>query len=79
MQGQKKLKYLSLQLMIYSDIGIEFGLEKCCKCSARRGKKVEADIKINEGTIHNLAEDWPFKYLGIIENTTFEHKEMREK
>ena len=63
------------------DIKMEFGLDKCSKCTIRKGKKVAAmNIQVDEDShIEDLAEDTTYKYLGIEENATIEHKKMREK
>ena len=63
------------------DIHMEFGLDKCAKCSIRTGQKVESDgVQLSDGTeIADLQEDTPYKYLGIEENAQIEHKSMREK
>ena len=59
---------------------MDFGLDKCSKCTIRKGKKVAANnIQLNEGTIEDLAQDTTYKYLGIEENATIEYKKMREK
>ena len=64
-----------------NDIRMEFGLDKCAKCSLRSGKKVQADnIQIELGTeIRDLEEQEPYKYLGIEENDSIEHEKMRGK
>ena len=60
---------------------MEFGLDKCSKCTIKKGKKVAAEnIQLDDGNyIEDLAEDSSYKYLGIEENATIEHKQMREK
>ena len=64
-----------------SDIKMEFGLDKCSKCTIKKGKKIAAEnILIGDGSsIEDLDEDASYKYLGIEENATIEHKKMREK
>ena len=63
------------------DIHMDFGLDKCAKCTIRTGKKVEsADIELNDGSqITDLQQDSTYKYLGIEENSSIEHKLMRKK
>ena len=64
-----------------SDIHMEFGLDKCAKCTIRKGVKVQADgVQLSDGTeIADLQEGAPYKYLGIEENAQIEHKLMRQK
>ena len=63
------------------DIGMEFGLEKCAKCTIKKGKKVKGtNIEIEDGQfIKDLESDSNYTYLGIEENATLEHKKLREK
>ena len=63
------------------DISMEFGLDKCSKCTIRKGKKVAAEnTQLGDGNfIEDLADDSSYKYLGIEENAVIEHKQMREK
>ena len=63
------------------DIGMEFGLEKCAKCTIKKGKKVNGtNIEIEEGQfIKDLESDTNYIYLGIEENAKLEHKKLRER
>ena len=63
------------------DIGMDFGLEKCAKCIIKGGKKVPGQrLEIEEGKfVEDLEHDATYKYLGIEENSTFEHKNLRRK
>ena len=62
------------------DICMEFGYEKCAKCTIKKGKKVTAEhLKMDNGHIEDLGEDVAYKYLGIEENVMVEHRQMREK
>ena len=60
---------------------MDFGLDKCAKCTIRTGKKVESDdIELDDGShITDLQQDTTYKYLGIEENSGIEHKMMRKK
>jgi len=60
---------------------MEFGLEKCAKCTIKNGKKVKvANIEIEDGQfIKDLESYTSYTYLGIEENATLEHKKLREK
>ena len=64
-----------------NDIQMEFGLDKCAKCTIEKGKKVETqDFQLNDGsTIADLQEDATYKYLGVEENSNIQHKLMRSK
>ena len=63
------------------DIGMEFGLDKCAKCTIKKGVKTDGDrIEIEEGKfVEELEGDANYKYLGIEENATLEHRKLREK
>ena len=63
------------------DIGMEFGLDKCAKCTIKKGVKTKGDrIEIEEGKfVEDLEKDADYKYLGIEENATLEHRKLREK
>ena len=63
------------------DIRMEFGLDKCSKCTIRKGKKtVGKPAEIEQGKcIEDLEHDATYKYLGIEENASIEHKKVREK
>ena len=62
------------------DIGMEFGLDKCAKCTIKKGKKIKGvDIEIEQGEfIEDLESGENYKYLGIEENASLEHKKLRE-
>ena len=47
------------------DIGMEFGLDKCAKCTIKKGVKTEGDrIEIDEGKfVEELEGDASNKYL----------------
>ena len=63
------------------DICMDFGLDKCSKCTLKKGKKVASEnLQLENGTsIEDLRADTSYKYLGIEENGGIEHKLMREK
>ena len=63
------------------DIGMDFGLDKCAKCTMKKGKKTGSEnFQLENGTsIGDLDEDSSYKYLGIEENAGIEHKVMQEK
>ena len=63
------------------DIGMDFGLDKCAKCTMKKGKKTGSEnFQLENGTsIGDLDEDSSYKHLGIEENAGIEHKVMQEK
>ena len=80
--SDQKLSQLINAVRTFSDdINMKFGLDKCSKCTIRKGRKVAAEnVQVGEDSyIEDLAEDSSYKYLGIEENATIEHKKMREK
>ena len=64
-----------------TDIGMDFGLDKCAICVIKKGKNIKSpDKEISEGKfIHDLEDDSTYKYLGIEENSKIEHKTLRIK
>ena len=81
-ESDQKLSILVRIVQQFStDISMEFGLDKCSKCTVRSGKKVAAaNIQVGEESyIEDLAEDSTYKYLGIEENATTEHRIVRNK
>ena len=64
-----------------NDIGMDFGLDKCAKCTLKKGKKATTEnFELENGSsITDLSEDSSYKYLGIEENAGIEHKAMRDK
>ena len=81
-ENDEKLNELVQTVHNFSkDICMEFGLDKCSKCTIRKGKKVEAQhLDLEDGArIEDLEADTTYKYLGIEENSNIEHKLMRKK
>ena len=79
---QKDLESLIQTVRIYSsDIGMEFGLEKCASLVMKRGKIVESDgITLpDDKMIRNLKEDERYKYLGVQELDDIKTSEMKER
>ena len=64
-----------------SDIGMEFGLDKCAKATFKAGKFIEADnIDLDITTvIRNLDQADVYKYLGVNEGDGIQHSKMKEK
>ena len=79
---QKDLESLIQTVRIYSsDIGMEFGLEKCASLIMKRGKIVESDgITLpDDKMIRNLQEDESYKYLRVQELDDIKTSEMKER
>ena len=64
-----------------SDIGMEFGLEKCTKASFVRGKlQKKSSINLDiDTTIRDLDPEETYKYLGVNEGDGINHASMKEK
>ena len=80
--NEKGLDALIRKVHAFSrDIGMEFGLEKCAKSVIKKGKKVPGqNLEIEDGKfVEDLEHDKTYKYLGIEENHTLEHKQLRKK
>ena len=73
-------KQLDVVNIFSKDICMDFGLDKCAKCTIKKGKKIKGpDKEIEEGSfIRDLEEDATYKYLGLEENASMEHKKLRE-
>ena len=81
-ESDKKLNQLVEAVKVFSrDINMEFGLDKCSKCTIKQGKKITAEnLQLEDGTIiKDLNNNSSYKYLGIEENASIEHKHMRDK
>lgn len=52
-----------------TDVGMEFGIEKCVQLVIKRGKVITSEtIQLSDGKIVNsLEEDQSYKYLRILE------------
>ena len=69
-ETDQKLSQLIEEVHKFSkDINMEFGLDKCSKCTIKKGKKVATEnIQLDEeNCIEDLAGDSTYKYLGIEE------------
>ena len=77
--NDKKLADQLKRVKQYSeDIQMEFGLDKCVKCTLVHGKtKITDSILIDESTtIQELENEASYKYLGIEEGPQVQHKTM---
>jgi len=63
--------------------GMEFGLNKCATLHMRRGKPQKAsteEMQLESGeAIPNLKTDEEYKYLGMQQRDTIDHKGMKDK
>ena len=59
---------------------MEFGLDKCAKCTISKGRKVTAkNIQVKDDCyIEDLGEDATYKYLGIEESDRLQQWKMRK-
>ena len=80
-ENDEKLKNL-LQIVedFSKDINMTFGLDKCAKCTLRKGKKHSTEnMKLEENEIADLDGEAVYKYLGIEENENILHKKIKKK
>ena len=63
-----------------SDIGMEFGVDKCALLILKRGKKTLSEgIDLPHGKqIKSLNTDDSYKYLGVLEQTQFKYEKMKK-
>ena len=62
------------------DIKMTFGVDKCAKCTLRKGKKTCTEhMQLEEYEIQDLEEEAVYKYLGIEENENILHRKIKEK
>ena len=63
-----------------SDIGMEFGFDKCAMLVMKAGVKVKSEgIVLPTGDIIKEVEESGYKYLGILQESDVKHREMKEK
>ena len=68
---------LKLVKQYSEDIRMEFGLDKCAKCTFVQGKTKRTDnISIDQSTIQERVNEASYKYLGIEEGPQVQHKKM---
>ena len=80
--SEEDLKQLINSVQQFSqDIGMSFGIDKCAKCTIKKGSKVEAvGIGLESGQeLRELEGGETYKYLGVEESEVIEHRKMREK
>ena len=65
--------------LISQDIGMEFGIKKCCVVVLKQGNlcKSEGIKLINAQTIKEV-DDKGYKYLGILELDKLKEREMKD-
>ena len=81
-KNEKELETLIHELRIYSQhIGMEFGIEKCTMLVMKSGKRhlTNGMELANQDMIRTLAENEPYKYLGILEADTIKQVQMKIK
>ena len=61
-----------------TDIGMQFGMDKCAVLQMERGKKVSCDgIELPDGETMKEVDDKGYKYLGVLEGACIMTKEMK--
>ena len=77
MKENWKLSYTQLE---YTDIGMEFGIEKCSMLVMKSGKRQMTDgMELpNDDRIRTLEENENYKYLGIWEADTIKQVQMKD-
>ena len=81
-KNEKALDSLVQTVRIFStDIGMEFGLDKCAVLTMKRGKIVKSQgIEMpDEETIKGMEEGDTYKYHGILEADRIKSQDMKEK
>ena len=62
-----------------TDIGMEFGMDKCAVLEMQRGVKVECEgIVLPDGKTMREVEEEGYKYLGVLEAAGLKTKKMKE-
>ena len=62
-----------------TDIGMEFGFDKCAMLSIKAGSRIESDgITLPTGETIKDLEEVGYKYLGVLEETKIKCSEMKE-
>ena len=62
-----------------TDIGMEFGMEKCAVLEMRQGGKVKCEgIELPDGKVMKEVEEDGYKYLGVLEGVGLKNVKMKE-
>lgn len=79
-KNEKQIDTLINTVRIFSsDIGMEFGIDKCAVLVMKRGKLVLCDgIDMPDGNIIREVEETGYKYLGVLEADDLKHAAMKE-
>ena len=63
-----------------SDIGMEFGMDKCAVLEMKAGVQVRCEgMELPDGKVMQEVEDDGYKYLGVLEGACMMTREMKEK
>ena len=63
-----------------SDIGMEFGMDKCAVLGIKNGKRVECEgVMLPSGDVMKDVDEGGYKYLGVLQNEVQMSKEMKER
>ena len=80
-KSEKALDSLVQTVRLFSsDIGMEFGIDKCAVLIVKNGKvrETEGIVLPNGEVLKGMEEGDSYKYLGILEADEMKHKEMKE-
>ena len=65
--------------IVSSDIGMEFGIDKCAVINIQRGKVAKTEgIPLPDGRNIKVVDDEGYKYLGVIEADGIKHEDMKD-
>ena len=77
---QEMIKQMEIVKQFSEDIKMDFGLEKCATLTIKKGKRTDSEsLIIGDLEIKEIEQESVYKYLGIEETETIEHKKMKEK
>ena len=81
-KNEKGLDSLIQTVHVFSsDIGMQFGVDKCATIVIKRGKVITSDgiVLPDENKIKSMNEGCSYKYLGDLESDQVKQKEVKEK
>ena len=81
-KNEKGLDSLIQTVHVFSsDIGMQFGIDKCATVVIKRGKVIASDeiMLPDESRIKSMNEDYSYKYLGVLESDQVKQKEMKRQ
>ena len=80
--GRNRKEIESLCTVVHkfsTDIGMEFGMDKCAVLEMRQGGKVKCEgIELPDGKVMKEVEEDGYKYLGVLEGVGLKNAKMKE-